>query len=154
MLHAELVPLTLTLKRQGLHVTIETAGTIDLPVETDLMSISPKLSGSAPPARKHPRWHRRHELARHAPDVMRRLVADYAYQIKFVVDSPRDCEEVLRYLEQCPDIDRRRVMLMPQGIEADALARQARWLKPYCQAIGLRFCPRRQIEWFGLVRGT
>src|SRR5581483_4314446 len=44
MLHAELVPLAAALRRRGRHITIETAGTLYLPVECDLMSISPKLA--------------------------------------------------------------------------------------------------------------
>lgn len=154
MLFAELVPLAAALRREGMHVTIETAGTLDLPVECDLMSISPKLSNSAPASRLHPRWSRRHEQSRHAPEVVRRLVRDYPCQFKFVVDQPTDCEEVEQYLTLFPEIDRSRVLLMPQGTDPDELIRQAEWLKPYCEASGLRFCPRRQIEWFGLVRGT
>jgi 7-carboxy-7-deazaguanine synthase len=154
MLFAELVPLAATLKQRGLHVTIETAGTLDLPIQCDLMSLSPKLANSTPAARRHPRWSRRHDETRHAPHVVRRLVRDYEYQVKFVVDSPRDCNEVREYLERFPEIDPGRVMLMPQGTDPDELASRAQWLQPYCDAKGLRFCPRRQIEWFGLVRGT
>ncbi|HUY87884.1 MAG TPA: 7-carboxy-7-deazaguanine synthase QueE [Pirellulales bacterium] len=154
MLFAELVPLAATLRSEGMHVTIETAGTLDLSVECDLMSISPKLSGSKPPNRLHPRWSRRHEQSRHAPLVVRRLVRDYDYQVKFVVDDLDDCAEVEQYLAEFPEISRSRTMLMPQGVDPDDLARQAEWLKPYCREVGLRFCPRRQIEWFGLVRGT
>src|SRR5690242_20048099 len=48
MLFADLVPLCERLKSIGLHITIETAGTLDLPVKCDLMSLSPKLAGSTP----------------------------------------------------------------------------------------------------------
>jgi len=154
MLFAELVPLAAELRRWGLHVTIETAGTLDLFVECDLMSLSPKLANSTPAANRHPRWSRRHDETRHAPDVIRRLVRDYEYQVKFVVDGPADCREVREYLERFPVIDRGRVMLMPQGTDPDALAQKAQWLRPYCEQAGLLYCPRRQIEWFGLVRGT
>jgi len=47
--------------RDRRHVTIETAGTLELPVECDLMSISPKFASSAPDAKDEPHWHRRHE---------------------------------------------------------------------------------------------
>src|SRR5439155_14137965 len=43
MLFAELIPLCARLHSAGLHITIETAGTLLLPVHCDLMSISPKL---------------------------------------------------------------------------------------------------------------
>jgi 7-carboxy-7-deazaguanine synthase len=154
MLHGELLPLAAELKRCGMHITVETAGTLYLPVPCDLMSISPKLANSAPPVEQHPRWHRRHERSRHVPEVIRHLVSEYPYQLKFVIDGRADCVEVERYLAELPQIDRSRVMLMPQGTDSEALARKAEWLKPYCQTAGLRFCPRRQIEWFGLVRGT
>jgi 7-carboxy-7-deazaguanine synthase len=80
-------------------------------------------------------------------------VAEYEYQLKFVIDRPADCEEVLTYLLEFPEIERSRVMLMPQGIDADALAERAFWLVPFCAAHGFTFCPRRQIEWFGSQRG-
>ncbi|HQU41872.1 MAG: radical SAM protein [Planctomycetia bacterium 21-64-5] len=154
MLFAELIPLADELHQRGLHITIETAGTLDLPVACDLMSISPKLSNSAPKARTNPRWHRRHEQTRHAPDVVRRLVRDYPYQVKFVIDQPSDCREVEAYLRSLPEIARSRVLLMPQGTDAEQLARRGQWLREYCEGAGVRFCPRRQIEWFGLLRGT
>lgn len=154
MLFAELVPLSQRLRALGIHLTVETAGTLYLPVACDLMSISPKLSSSAPPRSRFGRWHRRHEQTRHAPDVIRRLVAEYAYQVKFVVDQPSDCLEVQAWLAEFPELDRQRVMLMPQGIDAQRLEQQARWLRPLCRQLGLRYCPRKQIEWFGLVRGT
>lgn len=152
MLWAELVPLTEGLRQRGLHVTIETAGTLFLPVACDLMSISPKLSNSAPNEQRDARWHARHERSRHVPEVVERLMQDYEYQLKFVVDSLSDCEEVEGYLAALSNLDRARAMLMPQGTEADDLARKADWLEPYCAAHGLTYCPRRQIEWFGSGR--
>jgi len=154
MLFSELIPLAAALRRGDHHVTIETAGTLYLPVGCDLMSISPKLSNSTPSPDQEPLWARRHERTRHAPEVIRRLVAEYEYQLKFVVDRIEDCQEVEQYLTAFPEINRARVMLMPQGADADSLARKAEWLEPYCVEHGLAFCPRRQIEWFGLARGT
>jgi 7-carboxy-7-deazaguanine synthase len=154
MLFSELIPLAERLRASGRHVTIETAGTLYLPVECDLMSISPKLSNSTPSTLQAPHWHTRHERTRHAPDVIRRLVAEYPYQVKFVVDEPDDCAEVEAYLRQFPEIERSRAMLMPQGTDAETLSRQAEWLAPYCREHELHFCPRRHIEWFGFVRGT
>ncbi len=154
MLFGDLAPLSRELSRRGFHITIETAGTRYLPVACDLMSISPKLSNSTPSAQEHPQWSARHERRRRAPEVLRRLVAEYAYQIKFVIDTPADCEEAERYLAEFPEIDRSRVMFMPQGTEQARLEAIAAWLVPYCQEHGFRFCPRRQIEWFGYTRGT
>jgi 7-carboxy-7-deazaguanine synthase len=154
MLYAELVPLAEGLHGMGRHITIETAGTLYLPVFCDLMSISPKLSNSTPPAARDRRWRHRHEHARHAPQVVRRLMNDYEYQLKFVIDTPEDCDEVLRYLDEFSEVDRSRVMLMPQGTSCDELAERGAWLEPNCLAHGFVFCPRQQIEWFGLARRT
>ena len=154
MLFAELVPLCDQLRSIGRHITIETAGTLYLSVACDLMSISPKFASSAPPAKAESRWHRRHERERHRPDVIRRLIADYEYQVKFVIDTPADLEEVTRYLAEFPQLSRDRVLLMPQGTDQEQLEARAEWLRPYCEAENLIFCPRKQIEWFGPVRGT
>lgn len=154
MLFSDVIPLSQELRRQGFHITIETAGTCYRPVACDLMSISPKLSNSTPSAQEHPQWAARHERRRRAPEVLRRLVAEYSYQIKFVIDSPADCEEAERYLADFPEIDPSRVMFMPQGTDQARLEATAQWLVPYCREHGWTYCPRRQIEWFGYVRGT
>jgi 7-carboxy-7-deazaguanine synthase len=154
MLFAELIPLCHRLREIGPHVTIETAGTLYLPVECDLMSISPKFASSAPPADAEPHWHRRHERERHRPNVIRQLLTGFEYQVKLVVDTPTDLQEVSRYLAEFPEISRDRVLLMPQGTEREQLDARALWLRPYCESQGVLFCPRKQIEWFGPVRGT
>lgn len=154
MLFAELIPLCAELRRRGFRITIETAGTLYLPLECDLMSISPKLSNSTPTVDISERWRRRHEQARRAPDVIRRLIAEYDYQFKFVVGTEADCSEVADYLREFPEIDVERVLLMPQGTDSDELAAIGDWLEQYCDRHGFGFSPRKQIEWFGLVRGT
>jgi 7-carboxy-7-deazaguanine synthase len=153
MLFDETVSLSRALRQSGWHVTIETNGTRYLPVACDLMSISPKLSNSTPAAENGNGWHARHESGRQAPEVVARLIAEYDYQLKFVIDVPEDCREVERTLAALPGIDRRRVLLMPQGADRILLVDKAHWLTPYCRDHGLAFCPRRQIEWFGPGRG-
>jgi 7-carboxy-7-deazaguanine synthase len=154
MLFSELIPLCERLRHIGRHITIETAGTLYLPVACDLMSISPKFASSAPRPDTSPHWSRRHERERHRPDVVGRLVAEYEYQVKFVIDARADLIEVDRYLAEFPQIVRGRVLLMPQGTEQEQLAATSAWLRPHCEAQGFVFCPRKQIEWFGPVRGT
>lgn len=154
MLFAEMLPLCERLRELDKHITIETAGTLYLPVACDLMSISPKTSSSGPSRKEHGRWADRHERTRHVPTVIRQLIEEYEYQLKFVVDRRDDCDDVERYLAEFPEIDRKRVMLMPQGTELGPLEEKADWLEPYCADHGLLFCPRRQIEWFGSTRAT
>ncbi|MHB8862892.1 MAG: 7-carboxy-7-deazaguanine synthase QueE [Pirellulaceae bacterium] len=154
MLYSELIPLCESLSEHGRHITVETAGTLYLPLHCDLMSISPKLSNSAPRGEDHARWRLRHARTRHAADVIRQLTGEHAYQLKFVIDEPQDLEEVDRYLEEFPALDRDCVMLMPQGTDASLLHKTETWLEPHCRLRGFRYCPRKQVEWFGLVRGT
>ena len=153
MLFAELIPLCRGLREAGCHITIETAGTLHLPVECDLMSISPKLANSTPSVDLDATWHDRHERSRHVPDVIRRLIDEYPYQVKFVIDQPADCDEIESYLDELPEI-RDRVLLMPQGTENEQLERTGSWLREYCAEHGYQFCPRRHIELFGFARGT
>jgi len=154
MLYAELIPVAQRLRAKGWHITIETAGTLFLPVPCDLMSISPKLAGSGPLPTELPRWSRRHERQRFQPDVLQALMRDYEYQLKFVIERAPDLDEVERFVKQFPEIRRDRVLLMPQGITREELRQKSIWLEPFCRERGWSFCPRRQIEWFGPVRGT
>jgi 7-carboxy-7-deazaguanine synthase len=154
MLYAELIPLTERLHAIGRHITIETAGTLYLPVVCDLMSISPKFANSNPSAVDHPHWSRRHDRERHRPDVVRRMINEYNYQLKFVLDTPADLDELVNYLDEIPVTDADRVLLMPQGTDHDGLEARSAWLRPFCNAHKFVFCPRKQIEWFGTVRGT
>ncbi len=154
LLFPEMVEFSRGLAELGRHITFETAGTLHLPVACDLMSISPKLSNSRPTAGISPQAQARHEAARHQPRVVERLTADYDYQLKFVVATPADAREVLDYLSEFPLLDLDRVLLMPEGTECERLQQIALWLQPFCAQHGLRFCPRRHIEWFGNRRGS
>ena len=154
MLFAELLPLAEQLRQRRWHITIETAGTLFLPVACDLMSISPKFASSAPSSADHPHWRRRHHRQRHRPDVIRKLLEDYDYQLKFVIDRQSDLAEVTDFLVEFPQVCRERVLLMPQGRTQEELEQREMWLAPFCSDNGWTYCPRKQIEWYGPVRGT
>ena len=154
MLFAEMIPLCSRLRAENYHITIETAGTLFLPVECDLMSISPKTANSAPNAIDHQRWHRRHERTRFAPQVINQLLDRYNYQVKFVIDQEEDLKETEDYIRQFPKMSASQVYLMPQGRTQQELERVEAWLKPRCQQLSYQYCPRKQIEWFGAVKGT
>lgn len=154
MLFAELIPLCERLRQGRRHVTIETAGTLFLPVSCNLMSISPKLSGSTPDQDQHPHWSRRHERSRLNPEVVRRLIAAHVYQLKFVVDAENELDEIDEFLAKLSEVDNERVLLMPQGTTPQELDRRAEWLRPHCERRGFTYCPRKQIEWYGAARGT
>ncbi len=154
MLSPQLGELTQRIEALGRHVTIETAGTVFQEVHCDLMSISPKLSNSTPSLARAGTWRQRHDATRHRADVVQHLIEDHDYQLKFVVDTPIDLEEIDHYLGEFPAVDPTRVWLMPQGVEVDALLQRESWLEPHCQSRGFQLCSRRQIEWYGNQRGT
>ncbi len=154
MLFSELIPICEMLSAEQIHITIETAGTLHLPVECDLMSISPKFAGSAPSSTEQPKWNIRHQNTRHQPDVIRELISNYDYQIKFVINDPQEFQEVESYLMEFPMIDEQRVLLMPQAVSREQMQQAALWLEPFCKKNGFTYCPRMQIEWFGMKQGT
>lgn len=154
MIHRSLIELCQALREHEKHITIETAGTVYHSLECDLISISPKLASSAP-ADAAGSWHRTHHARRERLDVVRKLIAQHDYQLKFVVDSRNDADEVLRYIEKLDEkVDRSRVLLMPQGTDIPSLQRQEEWLLPWCQSHEMRYCPRAHILWYGNRRGT
>ncbi|MEM9944331.1 MAG: 7-carboxy-7-deazaguanine synthase QueE [Planctomycetota bacterium] len=154
MLPKQIVHLTEKLNELEFHITIETAGTIFHKLACDLISISPKLKNSDPDAQRAGPWLHRHRTNRHRPDVVRQLMNQYRYQLKFVVDSDQDLIEVEKYLAQIEPYSPNRVLLMPEGIELLQLERKEAWLRPACESRGFVFCPRMHIQWYGNKRGT
>jgi 7-carboxy-7-deazaguanine synthase len=153
MIAPQIVELTHALQRLGLHITIETAGTVYHPVVCDLMSISPKLANSTPLEREGGRWAAQHERLRYQAEGLRQLMANYEYQLKFVVASPDDMAEIARMLEETR-ADRARVVLMPEGITPEAIRERAPWLTEICKREGFRYSPRLHIDLWGNRRGV
>jgi 7-carboxy-7-deazaguanine synthase len=149
MIAPEIIPLTERLRGLGLHITIETAGTVFQPVACDLMSISPKLANSTP----NGRWAAQHDRLRSQPDVLLELMARYPYQLKFVIETPGDLDEV-RALIGALEADRSRVILMPEGTDRDRLRERAVWLAEICKQEGFRFSPRLHVDLYGNRRGV
>ena len=155
MIFSESVELTRQMKEAGLHITVETAGTVYQPVSCDLMSISPKLANSTPREREGGRWAAQHDRLRYQPDVLRRLTSEYPYQLKFVVMEPGDMDEIETIIDEIgKKRTRSRVVLMPEGIGAEALRDRARWLVDLCKQRGFRYSPRLHIDIWGNQRGV
>jgi 7-carboxy-7-deazaguanine synthase len=149
MIAPEIAALTRMLRERRLHITIETAGTVFAPVECDLMSVSPKLSNSAPEGsfRAH------HERLRRQPAVLRKLIEMYPYQLKCVISDPADLAEVQELVEWT-GADAERVILMPEGVTREALQERGVWLAELCKKHGYRFSPRLHVELYGNRRGV
>lgn len=154
LLPRQSVGLVEALRGRGLHVTIETAGTVFRNVRPDLLSLSPKLRSSAPDGERQPRWSQLHEQRRLPIEVMKRLIAQAgAVQVKFVVDSRDDFAEIMDIAARL-EVASGDVWLMPQGTTAEALDAASEWLRPWCDANAFAYCDRMQIRWYGNRRGT
>lgn len=153
LLLPDIVPLTAELQAKGHFVTLETAGTVFREAPADLMSISPKLANSTPSTKRSPTWSKRHEELRHRPKVIRRLIENSPYQLKFVIDVPGDVAQVEEWLGEFPEIDRSRVWLMPQATTQEELSAKTDWVEKAATESSFQFTSRLHIEQFGNARG-
>ena len=140
--------LTRELRHCGMHITIETAGTVWQQLDCDLMSISPKLRNSTPEGP----FRAQHERLRLQPDVLSRLTAAYDYQLKFVIAQPTDLDEVQHFIAEL-GADPRKIMLMPEGVHADELRKRGLWIAELCKQTGFRYSPRLHVDLWGNRRG-
>ncbi len=150
MIAPDIVELT---HRLDQHITIETAGTVDAHVQCDLMSISPKLANSTPHTRDNGRWADQHERLRYQPEILRRLIQLYPYQLKFVISDPGDLQQVNSIVTDI-GASTSRVVLMAEGTDSATLAERGRWLADIAKREGYRMTPRLHIDLWGNRRGV
>jgi len=152
MVNPDLPELAHALKASGKHITIETAGIAFIPaLPCDLMSISPKLSNSTP---TDPELSAIHEDSRLDIAVLRELIDNYEYQLKFVVDSETDLPEIQQTIEDIGNIDTTKVMLMPQATTRDELLAKSPMVAELCKKTGFAFCQRLHVLLWNGKRGT
>lgn len=152
MINPKLPQLVRELKATGKHITIETAGIAFIPdMSCDLMSISPKLSNSIP---TNPELAAIHEDSRLDLAVLRVLIDNYEYQLKFVVDSEADLPEIQQTLNEIGDVDSEKVMLMPQAATRDELLAKSPMVAELCKKNGFAFCHRLHVLLWDGQRGT
>jgi len=154
LLASELAELAAKLKAGGRHITIETAATIYRAVPCDLFSLSPKLANSTPWKRAAGKFAPRHEAQRLNFSVIQSYVDNYDYQLKFVVAQKTDFDEIKQILTGLKNVDRSRVLIMPEGTTRRTLMAKAKWLVELCKQNGYGFTPRLHIELFGDRRAT
>ena len=154
MLFDPIVDLATGLKALGHTITIETAGTIHRSLPCDLISISPKLANSTPV--DDPVWKDRHEATRINLSAIQSLIDSYPYQLKFVVNPEQgdDLTEIESLLAKLVGVEPNRVLLMPEGTDADTLNRRARLLVKPVMDRNWRLTQRLHIDLFGNKKGT
>jgi 7-carboxy-7-deazaguanine synthase len=151
MVNGELCDLVNRLKSEAGHMTIETAGIgyiADMPC--DLMSISPKLSNSMPDSAELAAVHEDNRLD---IAVLAELMEHYDYQLKFVVDSEDDLQEIEELIEQVGNVDRDRIMLMPQATSRSELLAKLPVVARMCEQSGFSLSQRLHILLWGGQRG-
>jgi 7-carboxy-7-deazaguanine synthase len=162
LLFEAVADLSRRLRAAGHHVTVETAGTVWLEgLSCDLASISPKLA-NATPWERSPADARRHDARRDAPEVVRRLMRAFPWQLKFVVRArdpaalAADVAEADARVEALgvAPADRSRVHLMPEQVDPARLPSDYAALRPLCAARGYALGERRHIALFGHTPGT
>lgn len=157
-----------TLQKLGYHTTIETNATIfseNISQHTNLVSMSPKLSTSVPHQANlagtgieySEKWASRHEKLRiNIPviqafiDGSKKYLSDF--QLKFIVATDRDIEEIEQILEQLTEFEPSDVCLMPEGVDVNTLNSRTGWIAEQALKRGWRFAPRLHIMMFGKNR--
>jgi 7-carboxy-7-deazaguanine synthase len=149
MIAAGIIELSQQLRERGLHITVETAGTVFTELACALMSISPKLSNSTPEGL----YQAHHEKLRMQPGVLRRLMREYDYQLKFVIAREEDVGEARDVIANL-DAPAEKVILMAEGVSAEILRERGLWLAELCKQYGYRFSPRLHVDLYGNKRGV
>jgi 7-carboxy-7-deazaguanine synthase len=151
LLQRSIGELTVRLAGAGLHVTVETAGTLDPDFECHLLSVSPKTANSDPGGV----WDERHKRLRGRIGTLRRLLERFPeHQLKFVITDADDMPEVLGVVESVGGVDPLRVLLMPEGRSATEVAERAPLVAALCTEHGFRYTPRLHMDLFGGGRGV
>jgi len=152
MIMPDVAELCEALKQHDLHITIETAATVFKPLKLDLASLSPKLSNSTP---RRTRFEESHERQRINFGVIQQFIdSSPDFQLKFVVSSERDLDEINKILKLVRNWKPSDVQLMPEGTDQPSLESRAGWIADICKQTGFRYCPRLHIALFGNARAT
>ena len=143
------------------YITIETEGSRYVGTVGDFISLSPKLKNSRPrvgtitPNGKEvtERELTKHEKFRRNYDEMKKMIeSHHDYQLKPVVSSVEDMEEI-RYIQEKLGIPNSKVYLMPAGGTASELEKHRAWLMEYCWKEGYNYTDRIHIVAYGDERG-
>lgn len=132
--------------RRGLHVEIETNGTVAphpaLDPLVDQYNVSPKLAHSGNAA----------NLAL-PPERLEAWASDPRAWFKFVVATPADLAEIAM-LQDRYRIAANHLFVMPEGTTSATLRERSRWLAEEALERGWRFTDRLHIHLYGDTRGT
>ncbi len=151
LLQRQIGELTRALRAAGLHMTLETAGTLAPDFVCDLLSVSPKTTNSDPQGDRGAA----HRRIRSDLKPLRALLGRFPeHQLKFVITNGDDMPEVLALLDEIGPVFPDRVLLMPEGRSAREVAAKAPLVAALCVQHGFRYTPRLHLDLFGGGRGV
>lgn len=150
-----LIPLIKRLKSElGLHISLESNATIyhaELFELIDLISLSPKLTTSFAGIANQAHL----DCTR---KVIKQMVAsrkkDQDFQLKFVMSSPRDIDEIKALTKDIPNINNDDILLMPLGGDGVELNQTSQLTSLLAVENGWRYCPRLHIDIWGNLAGV
>ena len=155
LIHDAIADVIDTLAAQGMHITVETNGTMRTEAPIDLLSISPKLASSTPTVANSPDtpgvWTQRHEAKRIDIGVLADLLRRYTHQLKFVITDRSDMSEITDLLDSLEaalggPIAPEDVLLMPEGVTTAQLERTRRLVAELAMEHGFRYTPRLHVD--------
>ena len=140
-----LAPLAASLGRRGFYLEVETNGTIapepEMARTISQWNVSPKTKNSG----------NRLE-SREKPEALRAFRGLENAYFKFVVVEPGDIDDVGRFVDAY-GLEPGRVLLMPEGVTAEAVQERGKWVAAACAERGFRFSTRLHILLWGDERG-
>lgn len=150
----EIVELINRLHDMGKHVTVETNGTLFRESKADFVSISQKLSSSS-----NGEFADRHEKNRFNIESLSNFISKSPdYQLKFVVNTVDDIEEIqdlVKQLEIRTGLSvNDKVWLMPQGIENRQFDEKLVQLVDICKENSWKLTDRFHVRIWGHMRGV
>lgn len=126
-------------KLKKYYIEVETSGSLEPHINQyiDHYNCSPKLKNSGNKEHRH---------------FTEKFPKEKTYY-KFVIDNARDLQEVKKFIKK-HKIDTEKVLLMPQGIKKNEIAKKSLWLAELCKKENFRFSPRLHINLWGNKRKT
>ena len=90
-----------------------------------------------------------------SPDVfiLKKLIKHYNYQLKFVVDSPKDIEEILYTIKRIGKVKKEKILLMSQARTRKEFLSKTKMVADLCKKTGWTFGNRFQILIWDTKRG-
>ena len=147
------------LRERKHHITIETNGTRyvkGLAEYCHLMSVSPKLSDSAPKIEqvKSNYWIKKHERDRIDITTLNKLLRNYRCQFKFVVSYQQHIDEIEALQQQLDELWDDLIYLMPEGRTEKEIRDKQQWIVDTCLEKGWNYSDRLHVRVWGDKRGV